>query len=184
VERELLLTGVGGQGVQLAAQVIARAATLEGRHVLLFGVYSGMMRGGNSDSTVVISDDPVISPPIVSSAWSALALHSEFWAPLAPRIRDGGTVVVNSSVFDGPLDRQRWNVVDVAATDIATELGNPQGVSMVAAGAYAHVTGVVGLDALIAGMHDALPPYRAQHAPANEVALRAGWDAAGSDRAA
>ncbi|TMK87611.1 MAG: indolepyruvate ferredoxin oxidoreductase subunit beta, partial [Actinobacteria bacterium] len=32
-ERELLLTGIGGQGVQLAAQVIARAAVLEGREV-------------------------------------------------------------------------------------------------------------------------------------------------------
>jgi Pyruvate/2-oxoacid:ferredoxin oxidoreductase gamma subunit len=29
---------MGGQGVQLAAQVIARGATLEGRHVMLFGV--------------------------------------------------------------------------------------------------------------------------------------------------
>ena len=26
-ERELLITGIGGQGVQLAAQVVARAAT-------------------------------------------------------------------------------------------------------------------------------------------------------------
>ena len=33
MERELLITGMGGQGVQLAAQVIARGATLEGRHV-------------------------------------------------------------------------------------------------------------------------------------------------------
>jgi len=31
MERELLITGIGGQGVQLAAQVLARAATLEGR---------------------------------------------------------------------------------------------------------------------------------------------------------
>ena len=30
MEREVLITGIGGQGVQLAAQVLARAATLEG----------------------------------------------------------------------------------------------------------------------------------------------------------
>jgi len=177
-EREFLFTGVGGQGVQLAAQVIARAATIEGRHVLFFGVYSGMMRGGNSDSTVVISDAPVLSPPIVSSAGSALALHSEFWAPIAPRVREGGTVVVNSSVFDAPIDRGRWRVIDVPATDIATDLGNSQAVSMVAAAAFARVTEAAGLEALIAGMRDALPPYRAQHAPANERALRAGWEQA------
>ena len=33
MEREILFTGIGGQGVQLAAQVLARAAVLEGRHV-------------------------------------------------------------------------------------------------------------------------------------------------------
>ena len=58
-ERELLLTGIGGQGVQLAAQVVARAAVLEARQVMLFGVYSGVMRGGNSDATVVVADEPV-----------------------------------------------------------------------------------------------------------------------------
>ena len=31
MEREILFTGIGGQGVQLAAQVLARAAIAEGR---------------------------------------------------------------------------------------------------------------------------------------------------------
>ena len=56
MERELMLTGIGGQGVQLAAQVLARAATLEGREVMLFGSYGGMMRGGNTDATLVVAD--------------------------------------------------------------------------------------------------------------------------------
>ena len=87
-EREVLLTGIGGQGVQLAAQVLARAAALEGRSVMLFGVYSGVMRGGNTDATVVVADGPVQAPPIVSAAWSAIALHSRFWEPLATSIPD------------------------------------------------------------------------------------------------
>src|SRR4029077_5323711 len=85
-ERELLLTGIGGQGVQLAAQVIARAAVLEGRDVMLFGVYGGVMRGGNSDATVVVGDGPVQAPPIVSHAWSAIVLHPRYWAPLRVRL--------------------------------------------------------------------------------------------------
>jgi len=177
VEREILLTGVGGQGVQLAAQVLARAATAEGRAVMLFGVYSGMMRGGNSDSTIVVGDGPIVSPPIVSSAWAAIALHSQFWAPLSTRVRDGGVVLVNTTVFDGSLDRSRYSVVDVPATDLANTAGNPQGASMVAAAAFARATGLVGFDALVAGMLEALPPYRRQHADANIATLRVGWDA-------
>src|SRR5258708_40356121 len=89
MERELLITGIGGQGVQLAAQVLARAAALEGRSVMLLGLYGGMMRGGNTDSTVVIGDGPIEAPPVVPKAWSAIAMHDEYWAPLEPKLRPG-----------------------------------------------------------------------------------------------
>jgi Pyruvate/2-oxoacid:ferredoxin oxidoreductase gamma subunit len=177
IERELLLTGIGGQGVQLAAQVVARAAVMEGRNVMLFGVYSGVMRGGNSDATVVVSDGPVQAPPIVSHAWSALVLHPRYWEPLRVRLVPGAVVVLNSSLFEEPVDRERWRVVDVAATQVATEdLGNPMAVSMVATGAYVALTGLVELDSAVAAMEDSLPSYRRQHAEGNARALRAGAD--------
>ena len=59
MEREVLLSGIGGQGVQLAAQVLAVAAVDEGRDVQLFGSYGGMMRGGNTDATLVLADSRV-----------------------------------------------------------------------------------------------------------------------------
>ena len=76
-----IVSGVGGQGVQLAAQTLARAAALEGREVTLFGVYGGTMRGGNTDSTVVIGDTPIEAAPIVSHAWSAIVMSLRFWQP-------------------------------------------------------------------------------------------------------
>jgi len=176
-EREVLLTGIGGQGVQLAAQVLAHAAIIEGRRVSLFGVYGGMMRGGNSDSTVVVADGPIESPPVVAHAWSALVLHHKYWPPLEGRVRQGGVVVVNSSLFEGDIDRDRLRTFDVPATDLATNLGNVMGASMVMAGAYAAITGLVALEALVQGMHRSVPPYRQQHLAANEAALRAGFEA-------
>ena len=101
-EREVLLTGIGGQGVQLAAQVLARGAVLEGRDVLLFGVYGGAMRGMNTDGTVVVGDGPIQSPPLLSTTWSAIAMHDRYWAPIAPKVRDGGVVVVNDTTFGVP----------------------------------------------------------------------------------
>src|SRR3954452_7953942 len=96
-ERELLITGIGGQGVQLAAQVIARAAALEGRSVSLLGIYGGMMGRGTTHSTVVIPARPIESPPVVSRAWSAIALHDQFWPPVAEKLRPGALVVVNDT---------------------------------------------------------------------------------------
>jgi Pyruvate/2-oxoacid:ferredoxin oxidoreductase gamma subunit len=50
--------------------------------------------------------------------------------------------------------------------------------SMVMIGAYAAVTEVVQLDALVDAVVASLPPYRARHAGLNQDALRAGHDAA------
>ena len=175
MEREVLLTGIGGQGVQLAAQVLARGATVEGRHVLLFGVYGGAMRGMNTDGTVADDDGTLQSPPLVSHAWAAIAMHDRYWAPVEPKVRDGGLVLVNDATFETALG-DRYRVVRVPASEIAAELGNDLGASMVMVGAFAGLTGLVGIDAAVEGMRQSIPSYRTQHVAANEVALRAGFD--------
>ncbi len=171
-----MLTGIGGQGVQLAAQVVARAAAREGRSAMVFGLYSGIMRGGNTDSTVVVADGPIESPPVISHTWSAIVMHHKFWEPLASKLRPGAVTMINSSLFDAELDRSALRVFDVPATEIALRLGNELTASMVMVGAYCGVTGLVSLEALIEGMKESLPPYRRQHVPGNETAIRAGFD--------
>ena len=174
-EREVMLTGVGGQGVQLAAQVLARAASIDGRQVMLFGVYSGMMRGGNSDSTVVVGDEPLLAPPLIARTWSAIVLHHKFWDGLRERLRPDAVVLVNTPVFEAEIDRDAHRVFDVHATETAAALGTPMAASMVITGAYAAVTGLVSLESSIEGMCQSIPAYRRQHVPANEAAIRAGY---------
>jgi Pyruvate/2-oxoacid:ferredoxin oxidoreductase gamma subunit len=172
-----MITGVGGQGVQLAAQVLARAAVLEGRHVMMLGLYGGTMRGGNTDSTIVVADAPIESPPIVSRTGSAIAMHHEFWEPLRARLRPRAVVLINAGLFEGEVDCAALRVTEVPATRIASELGIALAGSLVMVGAYAGITQLVGIDSLVLAMEQSLPPYRRQHAPANTVALRAGFDA-------
>jgi len=174
VEREIMLTGIGGQGVQLAAQVLARAAVREEREVMLFGSYGGTMRGGQTDSTLVVGDGTLSAPPIVSKLWAAVALHHAFWEPVRRKLRPGAVVVLNASLFEGEVDRAVQRVFDVPAAEIASEAGSPQAASMVLAGALAGATGLLGADSLVAAMRESLPAYRRQHAETNERALRAG----------
>jgi Pyruvate/2-oxoacid:ferredoxin oxidoreductase gamma subunit len=175
VEREVLITGIGGQGVQLAAQVLARAATLEGREVTFLGLYGGMMRGGNTDSTVVVADAPITAPPVVSRAWAAIAMHDEFFPPVEAKLRPGGIVLVNDTTFDAPV-RSDLAACRVPATTVAADLGNPLGGAMVMLGAFCGTTGIVAIDAVIDAMRASIPPYRTQHIEANERAIRAGSD--------
>ncbi len=174
MERHVLLTGIGGQGVQLAAQVLARAALSEGRDVQLFGSYGGMMRGGNTDATLVIADDRVESPPTVTSAWAALLLHHEYAAPTLRRVRAGGVVLVNTTVWEGAVDGANHRVVEVPASDLAVDAGNIIAAGMVMLGALCTATRVVSLDALRGAARSSVPAYRTQHLELNERALEMG----------
>jgi len=178
MERELILTGVGGQGIQLAAQVLARAAVLEDRQVLMLGTYGGNMRGGNTDCTLIVGDGPIASPPIVHQTGSAIAMHHRFWEPVRAKLRPQALVLVNAGVFDAEIDRREHRVFDVPAREISAEVGSPLAASMVLVGFYAGVTALVGVDALVESMRQSLPSYRQQHAAQNEKALRAGFAAA------
>ena len=178
MERELILTGVGGQGIQLAAQVLARAAVLEDRHVLMLGTYGGNMRGGNTDCTLIVGDAPIASPPIVSRAGAAIVMHHRFWEPVRAKLRTQALVFLNAGVFDAEIDRAEHRVFDVPAREIAAQVGSPLTASMVLVGFYAGATALVGIDALVESMRESLPGYRQQHAGQNEKALRAGFAAA------
>jgi len=174
MEREVLLSGIGGQGVQLAAQVLAEACLAEGRDVQLFGSYGGMMRGGNTDATVVVADDRVTSPPTVGSAWGAVVLHHEYARGVLARVRPDGVVLVNTSVWEGPPATGPWRRVAVPATQLAQEAGSPMAAAMVLLGALAAHTGLVTPAALAAAARACVPAYRTQHLAGNERALDAG----------
>ena len=171
-----MLTGIGGQGVQLAAQTLARGATLDGRYVIFLGTYGGTMRGGNTDSTLVFGERPISSPPIVSRTWSAIALHHRFWAPMRQKLRPGGILLVDATIFQAELDRDLHRVFEIPATEIAAGLGSQMGAAMVMVAAYARLTGIVGIESLVEAMSSALPAYRQQHLPTNAKLLHAGFE--------
>lgn len=175
MENEIMLTGVGGQGIQLGAQVLARAATLEGREVMYLGTYGGTMRGGNTDSTLVISDCEISSPPIVSQVRFALVMHHAFWKPVRDKLRPDAAVLINSTVFDDEIDRKGLHCFEVPATRIASDLGDGMTASMVLIAAYAKLSGLVKLDSLVEAMKQSIPSYRSHHIKSNARALDAGF---------
>ena len=177
MERELVMTGIGGQGIQLAAQLLARAAVAEGREVQLFGSYGGMMRGGNTEATIVVADAPIEAPPTVGHTWSAVLMHHDYVEPTLGRLRAGSVVLVNSTLFDRSLDRDDCTVIGLPATGLAVDAGNIMVASMVMLGAYAATTDIVSMESLADAVAASLPSYRTQHVALNVSALRAGFDA-------
>ena len=179
----MLLTGIGGQGIQLSAKTLALAAVAEQRQAMMCGQYAGAMRGGQTDATVVVGDGPLRALPILPSAWSAFVMSPEYWEPTRARIRPGGVVVANSNLIGDEFPHEGLTLFRVAAGAIAAELSAPMSASYVLLGAYSAITGLVGVEALVGAMKETVPPYRTQHLAANEAALRAGAEAAPSGAA-
>jgi len=172
-----MLTGIGGQGIQLAAKTLAVAAIEDGYQSMLLGHYAGAMRGGQTDASIVVGDGPLRTLPILPATWSAVVMDPAYWGPTKERVRPGGVVVANSTLVTD-VDRADCQVFMVPASAMAQEMGAPMSAGYVLLAAYATVTGLVSIDALVAAMRKLVPPYRTQHLEANEQALRAGATAA------
>ncbi|MXW63139.1 MAG: hypothetical protein F4Y27_13835 [Acidimicrobiaceae bacterium] len=176
MERSLIATGIGGQGIQLSAQVMARAAIHDGRKAMLFGSYGGMMRGGSTDASVVLADGPIDSPPVLSRCWLGIAMHHQYLPGLLEKLDDRSTVFVNTSVIQDKVDTAA-SVVDFGATELAVEAVSLVCATMVMVGAVAAATSLLSPEALEAGLAEALPPYRREHFDLNTQALAVGYDA-------
>ena len=177
MQREVVFTGIGGQGVQFASQVLARGALAAGLEVQLFGSYGGMMRGGNTEATLVVSDEPVVAPPTVDRTWSAMVMHHDYWEPTRDLLSPETYVLVDSSVFEGTLPGWLRRVTRIPATRLAIELGKVQTASLVLLGALLAVTEMIPLPAVIEAVPAALPPYRQAAVKFNQRALQIGHDA-------
>lgn len=176
MERELVMSGIGGQGVQLASTVVASAALAEGKEAQLFGSYGGMMRGGATEATLVIGDGSIEAPPTLNSAWSVVLMHHEHSEHARSALRAGSILFLDNTVVEAgiELDLDDVAVVEVPATAIAVDAGHAMTASMVMMGAYAKATGIVNLSSLREAARAALPPYRSQHKELNDRAIAAG----------
>jgi Pyruvate/2-oxoacid:ferredoxin oxidoreductase gamma subunit len=179
LEREILLSGIGGQGIQLAAKTLAVAAMREGRRVLMFGTYGGEMRGGDTEAAVVVGSASLLTPPVIDFAWAGLAMHPLGWPAMVAKLRPGGVALINSSVFEHPVTYDGI-LLPLAVTGMAAAAGMQQAAAMLALGAFAAATGIVKLETLHAIAEEVLPPYRRQFAAANRRALSVGHEAVAS----
>jgi len=183
MEREIFITGIGGQGIQLAAKILAEAANREDKQVMLFGVYGGMIRGGPSDSTVVIADEALSAPPILDEGWGLIAMHPASLAGLIGKVRRGGVVLVNTTLVTESVARDGVTVLEVPATRLAEAAGKIVGAALVALGAFVEATAVVSRAALLDAMRAVVPPHRQSLIAFNEQCCDLGrsWVSGGAE---
>jgi len=89
-------------------------------------------------------------------------------------VETGGTLVVNSSMVNRPVERKDIKVVSLPANEIAEELDSKRSVNMVMLGALLGNLDLLSLDAIETALTRHLPERHQKLLPANKAALRRG----------
>ncbi len=174
MQNDVIMAGFGGQGILLIGKMLAYAGMHAGKEVSWLPSYGPEMRGGTCNCTVVISDDPVGSP-VIRSPRAVVAMNQPSLEKFEPDIREGGLLLINSSVINRGADREDLTVIEVPANEMAAELGNPRGANMVALGAYLGATDAVPLEEIVEVVRETFAAKPAM-IDVNIEALRKGYE--------
>jgi 2-oxoglutarate ferredoxin oxidoreductase subunit gamma len=155
---EILVGGVGGQGVILAGILLGAAATLfDGKKAVQTQAYSSEQRGGMARAEVIISDEPVTDPQVrrpdvlIALAQDAVNRHLK-------KIKPGGLLVVDSDLAR-EVEKGNFEVLSIPATSIADkEMGSVVVANLILLGGLLKKTAVLSVGAMEKAIEANVPP--------------------------
>lgn len=174
-ETKLIIAGFGGQGIVLVGNLIARGALAEGKNVTGMVAYGAEMRGGTAYATVVVSDEE-IACPFVEHPDTAIVLNRPSLEKFEPLVVPGGLVLANTSLAKRDLKREDLSLIQVAATEIAQEMGSLKVANIVALGAFIQHTKLLKVESIRQAIEDLFSAKNPKFVPLNLSALEAGMD--------
>jgi 2-oxoglutarate ferredoxin oxidoreductase subunit gamma len=126
----ILIAGSGGQGVVVAGKLLAAAAARSVPHVTFFPSYGAEVRGGTSNSQVILSSQEIASP-LAEVFEAMLILNASALKQYLPLRSARSLLIVNTSMCPG-ADLEA--AVGVPATDLADEMGDTRAANLIMLG--------------------------------------------------
>lgn len=189
MKKDIILAGVGGQGILTIATVIGQAAISSKMNLKQAETHGMSQRGGDVQSHLRISTDKIHSD-LIPMGGADLIISVEPMEALRylPYLHEDGWLITNSTTFENipnyPEAEEIYkeikavkNHVIIDADQIAKDLGSPRSMNIVVLGASMKNLGLTlqqieeSIRAIFGRMGDAV-------VDANIKALRAGFEAA------
>lgn len=133
---QIIFAGFGGQGILTAGLLLANTGSICGKEVIWMPSYGSEMRGGTANCSVKI-DDEMISSPFIKKIDYLVVMNKPSLDKFLPQMKEGGTVVIDSSIVTELPDMPGLNVAAVPAGEICERLKNTRGANICMLGALA-----------------------------------------------
>ena len=186
---DIILSGVGGQGILSIAAVIGEAALKEGWFMKQAEVHGMSQRGGDVQSNLRLSDKPIASDLIpIGQADLIISLEPMESLRYLPYLKKDGWLVTNEQPFVNIPNYPDLNkvkseieklpnkvILDVEA--IAKEVGSPRVANIVMLGAAVPFLGI-SYEKIADGIRSIFSSKSEEIVQLNLVALQAGFDIA------
>ncbi|RLC58452.1 MAG: indolepyruvate oxidoreductase subunit beta [Candidatus Cloacimonadota bacterium] len=147
MKKDIILAGVGGQGILSIAAIIGTAAIESGLHLKQAEVHGMSQRGGDVQSHLRISDKPIHSD-LIPNGGADLIISVEPMESLRylPFLSENGWLITNTNAFVNIPNYPDYdelmetissfrNHISLDADKIAKDIGSPRSMNMVVLGA-------------------------------------------------
>jgi 2-oxoglutarate ferredoxin oxidoreductase subunit gamma len=178
MQERAILAGFGGQGLMFMGKLTAKMMMDQGLHVTYFPSYGAEVRGGTANCHVIVSSDEIASP-IVEQADTLVIMNQPSYERFKSRLAPEGVMLVNVSLVEPTDPPPAKRILEVPATQMASDLGDVRCANMVMMGVYNVERDFVPFDALIEQMKKAFGERKSSVWDLNERALEAGRAFAG-----
>lgn len=178
---EIIWHGRGGQGVVVAAQILAESAYLQGyKGVTSAPTFGPERRGAPLTASTKISDMPLRTFSQIETADIAVVLDSSLFkiVDIAGSIKDGGLIIINTNLHPDDFKFKRnLKIAVIDAVKVAWKFhllkeGAPV-VNTPLLGAFARAAGLVSLEYIEKGLAKKLPK---KVVAANSMALKDAYE--------
>ena len=152
---EARISGLGGQGVVLAGQILGRAAVYDGKNVVQTQSYGAEARGSIAKSEVIISDGK-IGFPIVRRCDILVVMNQEALDRHLKDLKEDGVLIVDST-YVKKIPETKAKIFKIPATEHAEKtFGDRIYANMLMLGALTKATNIVSEKAMKKAMKKAI----------------------------
>ena len=160
MKKDIILCGVGGQGILSIATIIGEASTEAGLHLKQAEVHGMSQRGGDVQSNLRLSTDPIWSDLIpLGEADVIISMEPMEALRYLPYLSKQGTIVTSSKPFvnipNYPAESELMaeldsmpSVVKLDIETVAKDAGNARGANMVLLGMAAPYIEILSVEQL------------------------------------